>query len=141
MANDNFNGYAHAYIVAAKVNWLEATIAGPVFSGLMAYYIEGDFGDRHHMMESAVGKAERAWAVRGNIFSFLLPWEKILAQLFQKIEDGDLSEWPLSPNIVRQIVRVRFVKGPEDLISKFKELHVRSHVVKKLAHIYIERHV
>ena len=84
LANDNFNGYAHAYIVAAKVNWLEATIAGPVFSGLVAYYIEGDFGDRHHMMESAVGKAERSWAVRGNIFSFLLPWERILAQLFQK---------------------------------------------------------
>ena len=87
------------------------------------------------------GSQEGHLAVRGNIVSFLLPWEKILAQLFQKIEDGDLSEWPLSPDVVRQIVRVRFVQGPEDLLSKFKELHVRSHVVKKLAHIYIERHV
>ncbi len=55
------------------------------------------------------GSQEGHLAVRGNIFSFLLPWEKILAQLFQKIEDGDLSEWPLSPDVVRQIVRVRLV--------------------------------
>ena len=42
LANDNFIGYAHEYIVENKVTWLEATIACPVFSGLVTYYIEGD---------------------------------------------------------------------------------------------------
>ena len=38
-------------------------------------------------------------------------------------------------------MRVSFTRGPESLLSKFKELHVRSWVVKKLAHIYIENRV
>ena len=141
LANDNFISYAHPFIVAENVTWLEATIAAPVFSGLITYYIEGEQSDRHNLMQVPVGHAQKSWGVRGNLFSFLLPWDKVLQQLFEKIEDGDLSEWPLAPNIARQIVRVSFTKGPESLLSKFKELHVRSRVVKQLAHIYIENRV
>ena len=63
-----------------------------------------------------------------------------MQQLFLKIEDSDLSQWPLAPEIVRHVVCVSFTRGPEVLLSKFKELSVRSGVVKKLAHIYIENH-
>ena len=141
LANDQFISYAHPFIVKENVTWLEATIAAPVFSGLITYYIEGDQSDRHNLMQVEFGKADKSWGVRGNIFSFLLPWNKVLQQLFEKIEDGDLSEWPLAPNIARQIVRVSFSRGPESLLSKFKELRVRSWVVKKLAYIYIEHQV
>ena len=64
LANDNFIGYAHSFIVENKVTWLEATIAGPVFSGLVTYYIEGDGSDRHHLIEDTVAKPERSWGVR-----------------------------------------------------------------------------
>ena len=47
------------------------------FSGLVTYYIEGDFSQRHHLMEATVGRPERAYGVRGNIFSCLLPWDWI----------------------------------------------------------------
>ena len=60
LANDNFIGYAHRCLVDEGVTWLEATIAGPVFSGLVTYYIAGKNSERHHTMESAVGKPERA---------------------------------------------------------------------------------
>ena len=81
LANDNFIGYAHEFIVANKVTWLEATIACPVFSGLVTYYIEGDASQRGNMMQETLGKPQRAWAVRGNLFSFLLPWERVMSQL------------------------------------------------------------
>lgn len=84
LANDNFIGYAHAFIVAQKVTWLEATIASPVFSGLITYYIEGDQGDKHNLMQVPVGHAQKSWGVRGNLFSFLLPWDEVLRQLFEK---------------------------------------------------------
>ena len=141
LANDNFIGYVHRFIVENQVTWLEATIASPVFSGLVTYYIEGKPSERHHMMESAVGKPERAWGVRGNLFSFLLPWETIMVQLFKKIEEGDLSEWPLDRFTAARVVRVRLVRGPEQIVKKLPELRVRSWVVRKLAHIYIERHI
>ena len=139
LANDNFIGYAHPFIGEANVTWLEATIAAPVFNGLVTYYIEGDQGDRHNLMQVGLGNAQKSWGVRGNVFSFLLPWESVLRQLFLKIEDGDLSQWPLAPDMARQLVRVSLTRGPEALVSKFKELSIRSGVVKRLAHIYIEK--
>merc|ERR1712073_270203 len=73
--------------------------------------------------------------------SCLLPWEQVLAELHAKFEDCDLSEWPLSPDVLCQIVRVCLVRGREDLLQKIKDVEVRSAVVKKLAEIYIDRHV
>ena len=70
LTNDNFIGYAHEYIIKNKVRWLEATIACPVFSGLITYYIEGDGNQRGHLMEEELAKPQRAWAVRGSLFSF-----------------------------------------------------------------------
>ena len=70
--------------------------------------------------------------VRGHIFSFLLPWEKVFGEFYAKFEHGDLSEWLLSPDVLRHIVRVRLVRGPEDLVQKFTDLQVRSAIVKKL---------
>ena len=90
-------------------------------------------------MQAILGKAEFAWGVRGNMFSFLLLWEKV--ELMSKFEDGDLSEWPLSLGVLCHIVRLRLVRGPEDLLQKFKDLHARSGIVKKLVEIYIDRHV
>ena len=111
------------------------------FSGLVTYYIEGPAEDRRNLMETPLGKAQHSYGIRGNIFSFLLPWEKVLTQLFDKVEDGDLSDWPLSPSTVLNVVRVRFVRGPQSLVDKFRDLHVRSKVVKQLASLYIERKV
>ena len=74
-------------------------------------------------------------------FSFLLLWEKMLAELYKKFEDGDLSEWPLSPDVLLHYARLQLVRGPEDLVQKYKDLYVRSAVVKKLADIYIDGHV
>ena len=54
---------------------------------------------------------------------------------------GDLAEWPLHPHAVRSVVRVHFVRGSEKMIDKFRDLYVRSKVVKKLASIYIDRKV
>ena len=76
-----------------QVTWLEATIAGSVFSGIVTYYLEGNKDDKWgNLMDTPVGKAPRSWGVRGNFLSFLLPWEDVLRQLFEKAEDGDLSE-------------------------------------------------
>ena len=57
-----------ARVYCEAVTWLEATIACPVFSGLVTYYVEGDAAQRGHMMEQPLARAKRAWAVRGNIF-------------------------------------------------------------------------
>ena len=141
LANDNFIGYANKYIVENDVTWLESTIACPVFSALVTYYIEGDASERGHMMVDPLAKPKRAWAVRGNIFSFLLPWGKIMAQLSKCFLSGDFTDWPLDQATVCELVRVRIVRAQKDPKTNYRELHVRSKVVKEMANIYIQAHV
>ena len=116
-------------------------IASPVFTGLVTYYIEGAQEDRHHLMEETIAQPQRAYAVRGSMFSFLLPWEKIQEDISHTLEQGDLSAWPLSPERVKYIVRVRMMKGPTEILNKFKELRVRANVVREVAYLYIDHNV
>ena len=137
----DYIGYVHPCIPALKVTWIEATIAAPVFSGLVTYYVEGGPSQRRNLMDTRLGGAERSYKVRGNLFSFLLPWEDVIRQLSDKCEEGDLSEWPWSPEAMCQAVRVKFTNGSETLSDKFRDLYVRSCVVKVVAGIYVDRHV
>ena len=141
LANDNVIGYVHAYIVEKKVTWLEATIACPVFTGLVTYFVEGRAHERGHMMKEPLARPQRAWAVRGNLFSFLLPWDRVMQQLSKCWLTGDFSEWPLDENTACEICRIRFVKGHTAVVDNYAELKVRSQVVKNMAKIYIDRHV
>ena len=85
MANDNFISYQHRFIVENKVTWLEATIACPIFTGLLTYYIEGDTNERGHLMEEALANPQRAIGIRGNCF-LLSPAMRIRDELpFQSI--------------------------------------------------------
>ena len=92
-------------------------------------------------MDCRLAGAQRAWKVRGNLFSFLLPWEHVQRQLYEKCEEGDLSQWPWSPDAICQAVRVKFTNGSETLADKFRDLYVRSRVVKTMAGIYIDNNV
>ena len=86
-------------------------------------------------MEETLAQPSRAYGVRGNIFSFLLPWEQIQKEVGKLITSGDLNEWPLAPGRVKHLVRVRLVRGPESLLNKFKELAVRAFVIRDVARI------
>ena len=64
-----------------------------------------------------------------------------MLQLFKSFEEGDLEDWPLNRYVAARLVTVKLVRGPEQILNKCPELHVRSNVVRRLAHIYIERRV
>ena len=138
LCNDNYISYQHQYIVENCVTWLEATIACPVFTGLITYYIEGSADQRGHLMQETLGKVQRAYAVRGNCFSFLLPWDTVMKKLSRSFARGDFTQWPLDQNTAAQIVRLKMIRGHEALIDQFKELKVRSQVVKEMAKLYID---
>lgn len=50
-------------------------------------------------MDTRLGGAERSYKVRGNLFSFLLPWEEVVRQLREQQGGGDLAQWPWSPEV------------------------------------------
>ena len=91
-------------------------------------------------MKEVIAQPQRAYGVRGSLFSFLMPWEKIQQDVERTLQLGDLSEWPLSPEHVGQILRVRFMSGPVEILNKFKELSVRAKVIKDVAHMFVNNH-
>ena len=92
-------------------------------------------------MEETLACPQRAIGVRGNCFSFLLPWEDVMGRLSKAFGEGDFSAWPLDQDTAAQVVRVRFVRGHEALRQQFKELKVRSRVVKAMANLYVDNHL
>ena len=50
----------------------------PLFSNQVTYYVEGKSKARHNLAGEELGRAERAFGTRGNIYSYILPWESIL---------------------------------------------------------------
>jgi len=141
MCNDNFVGYIRRFFLENNVTWLESTIACPLFSGLITYYIEGKQSDRHHLMMQNVAQPRLAYGVRGNIFSFLTDWEQTQKDLSRLLGEGDVWDWPMNRERASQIVRVRIVKCQESIIDKFKELKVRAEIVRQVAYLYIEHHM
>ena len=92
-------------------------------------------------MREALGRPQRAWGVRGNIFSFLLPWNDVMAKLSECFVNGDFRKWPLDQATACQICSVCFVRGEKSDTDKYEELLVRSRVVKEMANIYIQKHL
>ena len=87
LANDNFRGYAHLFIVADEVRWIEAVIASPLFASMVVYYIEDV---KEHRLNTKLGEHERTFAVRCNIFSFKMPWEAIQMHMHELVSDEEM---------------------------------------------------
>ena len=116
------------------MTWLESTIACPLFSGLITYYIEGSSADRHHLMMEKAAQPRLSYGVRGNIFSFLMAWEQTQTDLSKLLKECQVWDWPMDRQRASQVVRVRIVKGQESILDKFKELKVRAEIVRQVAY-------
>ena len=64
-----------------------------------------------------------------------------MAQLSKFFLTGDFRDWPLDQSTVCEIVRVRIVRAHKDPKTHYRELRVRSRVVKAMANLYMERYV
>jgi hypothetical protein len=139
LANDNFQGYVHPFIVLNKVKWIEAVTACPFFSSQVTYYVEGKAKARHTLAGEELGRAERAYGTRGNIYSYILPWESILRNAACVTTEELFKSWPHPPDVVAHMIRFIFQGADEQhCMAWLKELHVRSHVLVGLGRIYAE---
>ena len=101
LANDNFIGYTYETILKYKVTWLEAAAAQPAFTTMMCFYIEGDHG---HLLEERMFESSFMTVVRGNVWSYHMPWEKIMNFLERTTSDTELSLLPHDPERLAHMV-------------------------------------
>ena len=132
----NYHGYVTAIIYKYKVRWIEAAAACPILIALITYYAEGDRG---HLMEEEMHGPQRGYNVRGNCFSFHMPWEEIMKQIGRvEADDGHLL-LPHPPEVLRTLVLFSLRIGEVDDLNKFlPQARLRPHVVLKLCIALLE---
>ena len=81
-------------------------------------------------MTNALSKLVSTVAVRGNVFSFLLPWDPLMQKFPAAWAENDFTQWPLDQDTVCEILTLRLVRGHEAVIDQLRQLQVRSRVVK-----------
>ena len=74
LCNDHYYGHVNRFIVENKVTWLECAASCMIWSTMLVYYLEAPFG---HLMGEEMGNPQGRTHVRGNLFSFNMPWEDI----------------------------------------------------------------
>ena len=124
-----------------EVTWLECAAASVCWSTMLVYYMEVPFG---HLMGEDMGFAQGRTHVRGNLFSFSMPWqdmEACCAAAIASAGDQDRAQLqelqaqtgvPHSEEVLALLVNVHVRGGAKDLALHLKGLTMRVAVVEKL---------
>ena len=132
LCNDNFYGFVTDMIYKWKVRWIEAAAATPIFTAMICYYVEGDRG---HLMNEVMHKAAFPSAVRGNIYSYHMPWTEVFKNLYklQQSNGKGMEKLPHSPEVLSQLVTFSLRIGDVVELNKWlPQARLRPHVVLKL---------
>jgi hypothetical protein len=137
LANDNWFGYPTELLYTYKVRWIEAAAASPVWTSVINYYLEADRGN---LIEEHLHRPEHRTAIRGNVSSFSIPWEEVLAALAPETRrNTSWEKLPHPPHVLQAIVKVN-VKGMlyNEAIEWVAGARIRPWVVSALLHHLID---
>ena len=144
LSNDHYYGHVNRFIVENQVTWLECAASCMVWSTMLVYYLEAPHG---HLMAEVLGNPQARTQVKGNLFSFSMPWEDIErcchlaclhAQEPHKAQLRKLQEElgvPHSEETLALLVNVHLVGGNKDLTKHLSGLTLRVRVVQRLIDI------
>ena len=142
--NDHYYGHVHRYIVENNVTWLECAACCTVWSTMLVYYLEAPYG---HLIDVPFGQPDARTKVKGNLFSFSMPWEDIerccreASQHAEAMNPDRLKLLqenlgvPHSEETLAMLVNVHIVGGSKDLALHVKGLTLRIPVMQKLMEI------
>ena len=136
LSNDNHIGYVSDVWVRFAPRWIEMAAATPVWTSLMAFYVEEDKG---HLMGETMFCQKARSAVRGSVASFHMHWEQIFDTLLHVTDPRQLVDLPHNDDILAQLVRFEFKLAAADLSHHLKDMRLRAHVVLRLGWELIEK--
>ena len=84
-------------------------------------------------------RPDRGYAVRGNVYSFGMPWEQIIQNMEKVIDAEDVSYLPHSPKTLASVVLFSLRVGElVDLNKWMPQAKLRAHVVLKLLYALVD---
>ena len=144
ISNDHYYGHVNKYIIENNATWLECAASCMVWSTILVYYLEVPYG---HLMNEISGQPQGRTHVKGNLFSFNMPWEDIEKCCHQAVSHAkqphksELEKLqnelglPHSEETLALLVNVHIVGGDKDLALHLKGLTLRVHVMQDLIEI------
>ena len=136
LANDNWYGYVQDVIARYDARWIECACASLCWTTLITYQLEEPYG--HLMCESMQGASSRT-AARGNVFSFMMPWEDILQSLKKAEKEDTRVALPHDGAVLAVLLRVHIVGGSLDVTKHLRDVHLRVGVVRRMLEELVER--
>ena len=139
LGNDNFWGYTTDLIVRYRVRWIEMAAVMPMWTTMVVYYVEGDEG---HVMNEDVGRAQWRTVVRGQCFSFVMPWKDVLHEFQQRLaRDPTLAELPRDEECLQYMFRLHLRVAGQDFTKQLNQVRLRPFVLVRLLEFLIDRRV
>ena len=144
ISNDHYYGHVNLFIVENNVTWLECAATCLIWSTMLVYYLEAPYG---HLMKVPLGKPEGRTEVKGNLFSFSMPWEDIERSCHHAVTHADNIHQgalrrlqndlgvPHSEETLALLVNVHIIGGNKDLALHLKGLTMRVPVLQRLIDI------
>ena len=133
LANDNMWGYVPSIIMQYQVRWIEMTAVMPYWTCMIVYYVEGDHG---HLMNEVVKQQQARTAVRGQAFSFIMPWEEIVKSLHHRVK-----AIPRDPECLKYMLRLHLKVAGQDFHQHLRQVHLRPRVlVLLLRELFARKH-
>ena len=119
VCNDNLWGCSTGIITRHKVRWIEMAAVLPYWTCVMVYYVEGDYG---HLMDEEVGQRRWRTAARGHAFSYVMPWEEIVASINSSTADADIADLPRPVDTLLHLFRIHVRVACKDYRELLKQV-------------------
>ena len=144
LSNDHYYGHVNRFLVENQVTWLECAASCLIWSTMLVYYLEEPYG---HLMGETLGQPRGRTQVKGNLFSFGMPWEDIEKCCYQACLHAESphreqlrrlqNELGLSHSeeTLALLVNVHIVGGSKDLAVHLSGLTMRVAVVQELIEV------
>ena len=136
LANDNWYGYVQDVVAHHGARWIECACASICWTSLITYQLEEPYG---HLMNESMQGARSRTAARGNVYSFMMPWEDILVNLKKAESHGTRVALPHDGSVLAVLLRVHIVGGSLDVTKHLRDVHLRVGVVRCLLEELIQR--
>ena len=136
LANDNMFGYTSSLLVKYKVRWIEMAAVLPIWTSMIVYYVEGDYG---HLMNETTHRPRWRTAVHGHCFSFIMPWETICKDLAHKLKAKDFAFLPHDEECLSYMLSVHLKVAGRDFHEHLRQVHLRPFVLVLLLWDLIQR--
>ena len=133
LANDNMWGYISSIIMQYQVRWIEMAAVLPYWTCMIVYYVEADRG---HLMNEVLKENQHRSAVRGQAFSFIMPWDEIVKSLHRRIKSI-----PRDPECLKYMLRLHLKVAGQDFHQHLKQVHLRPGIlVLLLEELFTRKH-